>query len=74
MKNQLLSSWAVRCFRQEVGSYERVITLDRVNGFEIRQVASNTTDIFSTNRMGLFTLTVTGAGGAGAVTRPRLQQ
>ena len=44
-------------------SYERLIILDRINGYEIRQVDQNTTGIFTINRLGLFTLTVTGAGG-----------
>ena len=44
-------------------SYERVIILDRVNGYEIRQVDQNTTGLFPINRLGLFTLTVTDAGG-----------
>ncbi len=43
--------------------YERLIILDRINGYEIRQVDSNNTGIFPINRLGLFTLTVTGAGG-----------
>lgn len=43
--------------------YERLIILDRTNGYEVRQIDSNTTGIFLINRMGLFTLTVTGAGG-----------
>ncbi len=44
-------------------TYERLIILDQVSGYEIRQVDSNNTGIFSINRLGLFTLTVTGAGG-----------
>lgn len=43
--------------------YERQIVLDRINGYEIRQVDSNTTGLFIINRTGLFTLTVTGADG-----------
>lgn len=46
-------------------SYERRIILDQITGFEIRQVDQNTTGIFPINRMGLFTLTVTGANGCG---------
>lgn len=46
-------------------SYERQIVLDQINGYAIRQVDSNTTGIFPINRLGLFTLTVTGAGGCG---------
>jgi predicted outer membrane repeat protein len=38
--------------------YERVIIVDRINGYEIRQNDSNTTGIFPINRLGLFTLTV----------------
>ncbi len=44
-------------------SYERVSIVDRINGYEIRQNDSNTTGIFPITRLGLFTLTVTGAGG-----------
>ena len=43
--------------------YERSVVIDRINGYEIRQTDSNTTGIFTINRLGLFTLTVTGAGG-----------
>jgi hypothetical protein len=43
--------------------YERLIILDRINGYEVRQVDSNTTGIFTITRPGFFTLTVTGAGG-----------
>ncbi len=46
-------------------SYERRIILDQITGFEIRQVDQNTSGIFPINRMGLFTLTVTGANGCG---------
>jgi hypothetical protein len=44
-------------------SYERQIVLDQINGYAIRQVDQNTSGIFTINRTGLFTLTVTGAGG-----------
>ena len=54
-------------------AYERLIILDRVNGFEIRQVDSNTTGIFSINGPGLFTLTVTGAGGCQRTVQAVLQ-
>ncbi len=43
--------------------YERLMILDRINGYEIRQVDNNTMGIFPINRLGLFTLTVTNAGG-----------
>ena len=43
--------------------YERVIIIDRINGFEIRQVDSSSTGRFMVNRMGLFTITVTDANG-----------
>jgi predicted outer membrane repeat protein len=44
-------------------SYERLLVLDRINGYEIRQVDQNTTGIFPITTPGLFTLTVTGANG-----------
>jgi hypothetical protein len=44
-------------------TYERVIILERLNGYEIRQVDQNTTGIFPISRPGLFTLTVTGSNG-----------
>jgi hypothetical protein len=44
-------------------SYVLSSVMDRINGYEIRQVDSNTTGVFPINRLGLFTLTVTGAGG-----------
>ncbi len=44
-------------------SYERVIILDRINGYEIRQVDSNANGIFPITRPGPFRLTVTGANG-----------
>lgn len=44
-------------------SYERLIIVDRINGYEVRQNDSNNTGIFPITRLGLFTLTVTGAGG-----------
>lgn len=43
--------------------YEFTQLIDRINGYEIRQVDSNQTGIFTINRLGPFTLTVTGAGG-----------
>ena len=43
--------------------YELVTVIDPINGYEIRQADSNTTGLFPINRLGLFTLTVTGAGG-----------
>ncbi len=44
-------------------SFERLIVLDRINGFEIRQVDQNTNGIFNVNRTGPFRLTVTDAIG-----------
>lgn len=44
-------------------SYERLIVLDRTNGYEVRQVDQNTTGIFPITRPGLFTLKVTGPNG-----------
>ncbi len=43
--------------------YERIIVIDRVNGYEIRQVDSNANGQFSVTRTGPFRLTVTGANG-----------
>lgn len=43
--------------------YERLIILDRINGFEIRQVDSNANGIFTVNRTGPFRLTVTDGNG-----------
>lgn len=43
-------------------SYERVIVLDRTNGYELRAVDS-TTDRFAINRAGLFTITATNGNG-----------
>jgi hypothetical protein len=39
-------------------SFGRVIVLDRINGYEVRQNDQNTTGIFSINRVGAFSLTV----------------
>lgn len=47
--------------------YELVTVIDRINGYEIRQTNSNTTGIFTINRLGLFTLTVTGDNGCSRV-------
>ena len=44
-------------------SFERIIVIDRVNGYEIRQTDRNTTGIFTINRLGLFSLTVTNSNG-----------
>ncbi len=44
-------------------SYERLIILDRINGFEIRQVDQNTNGIFNVNRTGPFSLTATDGNG-----------
>jgi hypothetical protein len=41
--------------------YERLVVLDRINGYEIRQADQNTTGQFSIGARGLFTLRVTGA-------------
>ena len=44
-------------------SFERIIVIDRVNGYEIRQTDRNTTGVFAINRLGLFSLTVTNSNG-----------
>ena len=44
-------------------SFERIIVIDRVNGYEIRQRDVNTTGVFAINRLGLFSLTVTNSNG-----------
>jgi len=43
--------------------YERVIIIDRINGYEIRQTDSNSSGTFPINRGGPFTLTVTDGNG-----------
>ncbi len=43
--------------------FQRVVVIDRINGYEIRQTDDNTTGIFPINRLGLFSLTVTGSNG-----------
>lgn len=44
-------------------NYQRTIVIDRVNGFEIRDVASNPTGIFPIVQRGLFQIVVTDANG-----------
>jgi hypothetical protein len=44
-------------------AFERLIVVDRINGFEIRQVDSNTNGIFPVTRTGPFRLTVTDGNG-----------
>ena len=44
-------------------SYERVIVIDRINGYEIRQTDSSPTGVFAINRLRLFSITVTTAQG-----------
>ena len=44
-------------------SYERVIVIDRINGYEIRQTDSSPTGVFAINRLGLFSITVATAEG-----------
>jgi hypothetical protein len=43
--------------------YERFVLIERLNGYEIRQVDTNTTGIFNVTQPGPFRLTVTGANG-----------
>ncbi len=43
--------------------FERMIVIDRTNGYEIRQVDSNTTGIFNVNQTGPFRLAVTDGNG-----------
>jgi len=43
--------------------YERKIEIDRINGYLINQVQSNANGIFPIDRLGLYTITVTGANG-----------
>ena len=47
--------------------YERVIVIDRINGYVIRQADSNTTGFFSINRTGPYRITMTDANGCRAV-------
>jgi hypothetical protein len=44
-------------------SYERMVIVDRINGYEIRQTDSSPTGVFAINRVGLFSITVTTADG-----------
>ena len=44
-------------------SFERVIVIDRINGYEIRQTDSSPTGVFAINRLGLFSITVATAEG-----------
>ena len=44
-------------------SYQRLQILDRINGYEIRQVDTNATGVFTVNRPGPYSLTVTDANG-----------
>ncbi len=43
--------------------YERVIVIDRINGYEIRQTDSSSTGFFTITRPGAYRLVVTGANG-----------
>ena len=43
--------------------FERVIVIDRINGYEIRQADSNTTGFFPITRTGPYRLTVTDTNG-----------
>jgi len=43
--------------------YEWLLVIDRVNGYEIRQVDSNATGLFTINRAGPYRLTVRGSNG-----------
>ncbi|TAE23531.1 MAG: hypothetical protein EAZ91_22100 [Cytophagales bacterium] len=43
--------------------FERRNVIDRVSGYEIRQVDTNTTGVFNIQRVGQYTITVTGANG-----------
>lgn len=44
-------------------SFERLIIIDRINGFEIRQVDSNANGLFPVTRTGPYRLTVTDGNG-----------
>jgi trimeric autotransporter adhesin len=44
-------------------SYNRLIDIDRVNGYLLRQTNQNTTGIFPIDRAGPYSITVTGANG-----------
>lgn len=43
--------------------FERKNVIDRINTYEIRQVDTNTTGVFNIQRVGQYTITVTGANG-----------
>jgi len=54
---------------------ERLVVVDRINGYEIRQTETNQTGVFRIERSGPYTITVTGANGCkrmveGQVVRP----
>jgi len=44
-------------------AYQRLQVLDRINGYEIRQVDTNATGVFTVNKPGPYSLTVTDANG-----------
>jgi predicted outer membrane repeat protein len=44
-------------------SYERLVRLDRVNGYQIRQSETNSTGYFLINQTGAYQITVTGTNG-----------
>ncbi len=52
--------------------FERVIVIDRINGYEIRQTDSNTTGFFPVSRTGPYLVMVTGANGCRATVEGRI--
>ena len=52
--------------------FERVIVIDRINGYEIRQSDSNTTSFFTITRMGPYRVTVTGGNGCRSTVESRI--
>ncbi len=55
---QLLTPGQVQVSVSGGTSYEWVLVLDRINGYEIRQVESNTNGIFNVNKPGPYRITV----------------
>ena len=52
--------------------FERVIVIDRINGYEIRQTDSNTTGFFTITRTGPYRLMVTGGNGCKTTVEGRI--
>ncbi|MCY7360407.1 MAG: hypothetical protein LH609_23705 [Rudanella sp.] len=55
-------------------SYQRMQVIDRINGYEIRQVDTNATGVFTVNTPGPFSLTVTDANGCFRTVQGEIRQ